>query len=263
MKDQENNGGKGREIKNGKNHSHSLKNSVYLFGDFQIFNRKGEDIAPHLYPKVRELFLLMLTSSFKPFHFINVRTMNDFLWPDQDLRGAKNNRGVTVSRLRANLEEVDGIKICCDNLQWWVELQPECYCDYERFLTIIYAKTITSQTLHEMIRILARGSFMKGHDYEWFESSRIKITDEALAKLKEQLNKHHEDAATRMLIAESILHLDHMNESAVKVKLQSLAEAGEHTAAHTAFEHFRREYKRMYGSEPKQNFSEMLNKRNE
>lgn len=258
MRDQEKNGGRNREPRTARHENGRPINSVYLFGDFQIFSRTGEEMVQRLPPKVQELFLMMLTSSFKPFSYITNKSINSHLWPDLSLEQAKNNRSVSVNKLRSVLEDVDGITICCDKAMWWVELDNQIYCDYQRLLSILSSRNLTHAALSELNMILSRGEFMKEHDYDWFETGRMRITDAALHKLKEHLLKQKEDSPNRALIAESILHLDPLSESALKVKIQFLVRDGEHTLARATFEHFRKEFQRIYGTELKKTFNDML-----
>lgn len=258
MRDKQNMSSRNRETKTARKENGKKRNSIFLFGDFQIFNRKGEDVVQHLPPKVQELFLMIMTSSFKPFNHITIKAINSHLWPDHSPEQAKNNRSVSVNKLRSVLDEVDGIKICCDNKVWWIELEENLYCDYHRFLAVLSAKTLTLSLVQQLNQILKRGKFMKEHDYHWFENDRMKLCDGALQKLKEHLHRQNEESEIHRLIAESILHLDPLSESALRVKIHSLIKYDEHTAARATFDHFKKEYQYIYGVEYKKTFSEML-----
>ncbi len=260
MREQENNGGRSREPKAARYENGKKSRSIFLFGDFQIFNREGKDVVYQLPPKLRELFLMMITASFEPFTHISNKTITSHLWPGQDDYQAKNNRNVSVNRLRSVLEEVGGIKICCENSHWWVELESDVYCDYERLLTLLSARTLTTAAINELSAIVSRGDFMKEHEYHWFETGRMKLIDSALQKFKEQLQKYVDDPQRRGVVAECILRLDSLSESALRVKIQLLVHNGDHTTARLVFEHFRKEFQRIYGVEYKKSFSEMLSK---
>ena len=81
-------------------------NAVYLFGDFQVFDTKGNEIAYRFGPKIKQMFVLVLLHSHDGQEGISTNKLSAQLWPEKTTTSAKNIRNVTIVTLRIFLAEV-------------------------------------------------------------------------------------------------------------------------------------------------------------
>lgn len=111
--------------------SHALKiqNSVYLLGDFFVYDKNGRDITHLFSPKIKQLFILILLNS-KNLEGISSKKISSILWPDKDLAKTKNIRGVTFNHLRNAISDIDGLELTFSGDNY-------CFKTDERFLRLL------------------------------------------------------------------------------------------------------------------------------
>lgn len=84
-------------------------NSMYLFGDFSVFDRNGRNISYMFSLRIKQIFCLILRYS--DADGISSRQLSDLIWPDKPKDKVKNSRGVAINHLRKILKELDGIEL--------------------------------------------------------------------------------------------------------------------------------------------------------
>lgn len=82
-------------------------NSMYLFGDFSVFDRNGRNISYMFSLRIKQIFCLILRYS--DADGISSKQLSDLIWPDKPKDKVKNSRGVAINHLRKILKELDGI----------------------------------------------------------------------------------------------------------------------------------------------------------
>ncbi|MCS2441399.1 hypothetical protein NXX09_11355 [Bacteroides uniformis] len=83
-------------------------NSMYLFGDFSVFDRNGRNISYMFSLRIKQIFCLILRYS--DADGISSKQLSDLIWPDKPKDKVKNSRGVAINHLRKILKELDGIE---------------------------------------------------------------------------------------------------------------------------------------------------------
>ena len=84
-------------------------NSMYLFGDFSVFDRSGRNISYMFSLRIKQIFCLILRYS--DADGISSKQLSDLIWPDKPKDKVKNSRGVAINHLRKILKELDGIEL--------------------------------------------------------------------------------------------------------------------------------------------------------
>lgn len=84
-------------------------NSMYLFGDFSVFDRNGRNISYMFSLRIKQIFCLILRYS--DADGISSKQLSDLIWPDKPKDKVKNSRGVAINHLRKILKELDGIEL--------------------------------------------------------------------------------------------------------------------------------------------------------
>ncbi|KAA5377778.1 Kelch repeat-containing protein, partial [Phocaeicola dorei] len=70
-------------------------NSMYLFGDFSVFDRNGRNISYMFSLRIKQIFCLILRYS--DADGISSKQLSDLIWPDKPKVKVKNSRGVAIS----------------------------------------------------------------------------------------------------------------------------------------------------------------------
>lgn len=112
-------------------------NSMYLFGDFSVFDRNGRNISYMFSLRIKQIFCLILRYS--DADGISSRQLSDLIWPDKPKDKVKNSRGVAINHLRKILKELDGIELVYEKGCFRFTLSSGFYCDYLRFKAIVSA----------------------------------------------------------------------------------------------------------------------------
>ncbi|HEY4194079.1 MAG TPA: galactose oxidase, partial [Mucilaginibacter sp.] len=78
--------------------------SIYLFGDFEVFDSENVDITKHFTPLIKELFLVILIYTIKWKRGISSDELTELLWFDKSSESARNNRSVNIAKLKIILD---------------------------------------------------------------------------------------------------------------------------------------------------------------
>lgn len=70
-------------------------NSMYLFGDFSVFDRSGRNISYMFSLRIKQIFCLILRYS--DADGISSKQLSDLIWPDKPKDKVKNSRGVAIN----------------------------------------------------------------------------------------------------------------------------------------------------------------------
>lgn len=243
-------------------HKHS---AVYLLGGFQVFDQQGKDISSDFTPTLKQLFLLILLTSLKNEKGVSSTQLKDILWFDKSTTSARNNRNVSMSKLRAIFEKIGSIELGHDPTYWYITLNAQLYCDYSHVLGIIYRsqgpKGLSKQEIFQLIEIVSRGELCPGLQTEWIDNFKSdfanKITD-LFSSLPYQSIEVRDDHHLLLNIAECMLKFDALNEEAIAMKCGSLYHMGKKGLSKHSYDTFCREYKQMLGEEYIFSFNELL-----
>lgn len=226
---------------------HSVPNSIYLFGELAVFDRKNKDITYMLSTKLRRAFLLILLYSNQK-NGIASRELSEQLWPDKLDDKVKNSRGVTLNNLRKILSELDGIRLIYDKGVYRILKEDTCYCDYMRCLDMVNKKK-TDGDLSEFVHIVSRGKFLKSQDEALFDSFKASAEKELEPFLLIEADNSYKSKKyqTSVLLSESIFNIDPINEQALSFMLNSLIKLNRKDDAKRKYLLFIAEYKQITG----------------
>ncbi|KAF0151712.1 MAG: Kelch repeat-containing protein [Ignavibacteria bacterium] len=234
-------------------------NCIYLFGDFKVFDKNSNEITEEFSPKIKQLFVLLLMKSYNGSnHGITTEALTTYLWPDANSESTKNNRNVTISKLRKILSKLETIEIKYEHNSWNLSVSNGLFCDYIYFRSVLNDNGSILDATQKINEILSRGELLQGEAYDWFDGQKTQLTEESLSKLKKVVTSNKINPEIKIKIADSILLLDLVDEIGLAIKISSLTELGNHTLAKTTYDLFRKEYSRIYDEEYKKSFSDFL-----
>ena len=248
----------------GKNNSEIKENSIYLFGEFTVYDKKGRDVAYMFSNKIKHLFLLTLLKSLDGSGGITSSYMYGVLWPDKDTKSAKNLKGVFISRLRKVLEELEGIAFTYNNNHYTIELSADVYCDYKQYLTLVEhlkdSDTTNKELPLQLAGILKRGKFMRSVSLESFDNIKATEEEKLLALLPFELSKLYADAIydTVIELSEAILQIDPFNDTALWYLLNAYHKQRKEDVAMKKYYLFVAEYSKTMGEEYGRAYSDII-----
>lgn len=237
------------------------RNYIRLFGDFVIVDKNGEDISSGFTPKLKQLFLVILTYSQHNKKGISTKELTDIVWPNHSYQNAKNSRGVTIRKLRLILEGMDKVEIKFHVDTWTMEFSGSVYCDYIECLRMLeYGNNSDINFYREFFKIVKRGEVFKGESHDWLDDFKGHIVNNVVDILIKYIQKLHPENDLELIIklAERILVADPVNEEALAYKLSGLVKQNNYKVARFAYEKFTSNYMEMYGEKFGVSFEKMI-----
>jgi len=227
------------------------KNAIRLFGGFQVFDRDSKDITHLFTPKVKMLFVAILLKSMKSKKGILSERLDSMLWPGLMRKKAANNRGVTVSKLRQVLQQIDGVTIDNDQEHWHVALSSEVFCDYYECLNLIKSGKVSSdiELFNTFYTIVHRGSLLPDIELDWLDDYKESIASEIIDAFYRFMDDAGKNCPPELIIrlCDRIFQADPINEEALKFKVKALAQLGLHNKAKYTKRDFAQRYKESLG----------------
>lgn len=239
--------------------------SITLFGGFCVIDKDGNDITKEFTPMLKQLFVLILLYTFKGGKGISSVKLKDTLWFDKTEESAKNNRGVSLSKLRLIFDLVGQINIKSSNSYWTVELGDDVYCDYSQALYLIDKlsknKEVDTNDIVKLLSIVSVGELLPNLQVEWVDPFKADFSN-TLVDLLLDLSKKAEIRSNPQVsidLADTIFIHDSLNEDALRLKCSVLVKMGRNGLAQKAYASFTKEYNILFGTEFEYSFDQIIN----
>jgi two-component SAPR family response regulator len=243
---------------------HEKKQAIYLFGGFQVFDREGCDITGEFSTILKQLFLLMLLHTLKNGKGVYSARLHDVLWFNKTKDNARNNRNVSISKLRHIFEKIDSVRIKNVNSLWTVEFGDNVYCDYREALMLMESMkekaNRTGRNVRQLLSIVSVGEFLPNQQSEWIDPFKADFSNNLIDFFLELIQQPEPDIShqDRINMADSILTHDSLNEDALKFKCKLLVKTGKNGLAKNAYVSFTKEYLASIGIPFKYTFEQIL-----
>lgn len=218
-------------------------NAIYTFGDLQIIDRHGNDIASTLSNQQKTLLLLLIKYEESGLSSKKLRTI---FWPDKDEEKAKNSRGVAINKLRNKLMDVDGLSIVFSDKSYRLVFENGSYCDCFHLLKEMKGDHKDSESI---LRIISRGKFLCHIDDPLFDSFKDKVETMICQFLESEIevrfqNRKYQESIE---IADMIFAIDPLSEIALVHKIKSLNSIKRREDALSCYSEFASEYRKAIG----------------
>ena len=116
--------------------SHS---AISLLGTFNVRDKDGNDITGAFTPRLKSLLIMLVLYTEKNTQGALIKKVTDILWSDKEEESARNNRNVTLRKLRVLLERIGDMEVISDlgflRMNWGTGV----FCDYKMALTCFVA----------------------------------------------------------------------------------------------------------------------------
>ena len=241
------------------------KQSIFLFGGFQVMDKNGQDITGDFTPLLKQLFIIILLNTLKDGKGISSLKLRETLWFDKSEESAKNNRGVYLSKLRQIFEQIGLIQIIKNqNSYWIVEFGNDIYCDYyEALILIERLKDKNNRTVKDIKRlfsIISYGEMLPNLQIDWVDPFKANFLNEILDIFADILKQSESDITPQEYVdlANTILIHDSLNEEALRLKCSSLIKIGKIGLAKKIYNSFVKEYNLLFGKNFKYSFNQII-----
>lgn len=231
-----------------------IRNSVFLFGEFMVIDRKGVDIS-HLFSlKIRLVFVLILHRTLSETKGITSKSLSLLMWPDKDLKESKNSKGVHLSRLRNLLQFLDGIDLEFRNGKYAFVFSEAFFCDYIELL-----KT-KEDTAIDILSITRRGAFLQQLYAEWVDEVKSDAENLSLALLEKAVEEAFASHNYQQTIAccVSIFTFDSFSDLALRYMVSGYLCLGNQKEAAKTYTGFCFSYAKSFGCEYPATMKELI-----
>ena len=241
------------------------KQSINLFGGFQVVDKQGNDITGEFKPLLKNVFLLILLNTIKTGKGISFSKLKDILWFDKSEESANNNRGVALSKIRQIMDNVSGIQFNKKGTYWSAEFGEEIYCDYYEALILIKKikenKGTTINDIKRLLAIVTIGELLPSEQVEWADAFKSDFSNELVDLISYLIRQETIVISDDIYIdmANALFVHDPLNEDALKIKCKVLVKMGKNGLAKNTYTAFTKEYAILFSTEYKYSFDQIVN----
>ena len=238
--------------------------AIYLFGQFQVFDKEGNDITRLFTPLLKELFLIVVTYTLRDGRGISSEGLNEILWHDKPEKDAKNNRSVNLAKLKIILEKIGNCSIHKESAYWQFQTPDnDIFVDYKEYVVLLQGAAAAgpaSNYIHPLVDLIKRGAFLSQTEYNWLDNIKSEISNSTIDLCLAYIRRHDNSKDLEFIIeiANCIFYFDSLNEDALTYKCKSLILLKRHTLASNIYLKFLKEYKDIYGADFGKSFQEII-----
>src|SRR6202790_267693 len=196
-----------------------IHSSIFLFGQFQVFDKEGHDITGFFTPLLKELFLIICINTIRQGRGISSEMLNEKLWHDKSEKDAKNNRSVNIAKLKVILERIGNCVINKESGFWQFQVMDDnINVDFRKFTAIIqHVHNSGNDYIHPLIDIIRRGAFLYQTEYDWLDNIKSEISNSAIDLCLSYIKSHGISNEPEFIIeiTNCVFYFDHLNEDAL------------------------------------------------
>ncbi|MBB3700627.1 hypothetical protein KMW28_00250 [Flammeovirga yaeyamensis] len=236
------------------------KNALYIFGKFKLYDNENRNISHQVTEKLKQVFLIILFYPFTHHRHITTKELTELLWPDSTKAKSKNNRSVTIRRLRVILEQCEGIQLVFENNAWAFSFDDLFYNEFYHFLEVkekLYYQNVAIKDYINFYQIVEKGSGLQPMAFEYIDETLSKIKSEILETLIYSA-KRVNDLSFKNQIIDCIFEYDKLDEEALNLKIQTLLLMDKKVQAHQEFTKFSNYHLKFFGEPYTKSFDEIV-----
>lgn len=238
------------------------KASITLLGRFCVKDKDGDDITNKFTPTLREMLLiLILYTGYQNKGILNSK-LDELLWPDKSKNPARNNRYVSIRKLRLLLSEIGYVEITGNNDYCKISFGEGVFCDYLELSYYMHSGQHydNENETRKFLDILLSGPLLPNINMEWLDPFKSELSNNVVDCLDEIITKGIYNNNNKMMlqIADAILSHDILNEEAMQLKCRILFKEGKKGLAINTYEVFCKEYEILLDTKYPLSFNEII-----
>lgn len=232
------------------------RSAISLLGTFNVRDIDGNDITGAFTPRLKSLLILLVLYTEKSKQGILTKKATDILWADKDEDSARNNRNVTLRKLRVLLEKVGDIEVVSDAGFLRIRWGEDVFCDYCTALDCIRrfkegGEHGDDKLLNQILEILLYGPLLSNTIVDWLDEFKDSYSSLSIDLLRNLLDIQRNNHDTVLRITDILFLHDPLNEEALVAKCSILYLQGKKGLAKSVYDRFCKEYKESLGEEYK------------
>lgn len=230
------------------------RSAISLLGTFNVRDKEGNDITGAFTPRLKSLLILLVLYTEKNKQGILTKKATDILWSDKEEEAARNNRNVTLRKLRVLLEKVGDVEVVSDAGFLCIRWCEGVFCDYRMALDCIRqfkenGEHGDDKLLNQILEILLYGPLLSNTIVDWLDEFKDSYSSLSIDLLRNLLDVQRDNYDTTLRIVDVLFLHDPLNEEALKVKCSVLYAQGKKGLAKSVYDRFCKEYKESLGEE--------------
>ena len=231
--------------------SHS---AISLLGTFNVRDKEGQDITPLFTSRLKNLLILLVLYTEKNPKGILGKKLTDILWSEKDDESARNNRNVTLRKLRVLLEKVGDVEIVNEAGFFRIRWGEGVFCDYRTVLKCIADyKNGGEQTdetlLDQIVEIQMYGPLLSNTFIDWLDDFKEAYSSLSIDLLRNLLETKRNNPQTALRVADILFLHDPLNEEALAARCSVYYAQGKKGLAKSTYDRFCKEYKESLGED--------------
>ncbi|NME66852.1 hypothetical protein [Flammeovirga aprica] len=238
------------------------KNSFFIFGKLELTDREGNQITDQITEKLRQLFLIVLFYPYTHKRPVSTAELTQLLWPDTPKPKSKNNRSVTVRRLRIILEQCDGIQLVYNNKGWSFQYDSTFYNEFENFITQKSQLENTNfqdvDSFISFFQIVEKGNLLRPMAFEYLDDTISNIKTDLINILLKFARTNHQIPWVEQ-ISDCVFQYDKLDEEALILKINTLLLMDKKIQAHQEYSKFSKNHLSFFGEEYHKAFEDLIN----
>lgn len=235
--------------------------AISLLGCFNVRDKKGCDITANFTPRLKQLLILLVLYSEKYSQGILASKATEILWPDKEERAARNNRNVTLRKLRILLESIGDVEIITENNFLHIRWGEDVFCDYHTTLACIrdFHGQEDEELLNRILELLLYGPLLPNTILNWLDNFKDAYSSNAIDLLRNllELELQHGRQEIVLRLADIMFLHDPLNEEALTAKCAVLSAQGKKGIARNVYDRFCKEYHESMGEKYKVEFADL------
>lgn len=230
--------------------------AISLLGTFNVRDKEGKDITGLFTPRLKNLLIVLVLYTEKNKQGILTKKATDILWSDKDEDSARNNRNVTLRKLRILLEKVGDVEVISDLGFLRIRWGENVFCDYHTALSCIRqfkenGELGNDKLLNQILEVLLYGPLLSNTIVDWLDEFKDAYSSLSIDLLRNLLDVRRNDFETVLRITDILFLHDPLNEEALLAKCSILYKQGKKGLAKSVYDRFCKEYKESLGEEYK------------
>lgn len=232
-------------------HNFSRK-CIHLLGDFMVKDKNGDDISNQFTPTLKSLLTMLILYTAENPEGISGDIILQTLWSDKNKYAGRNNRNVSLTKLRGLLGKVGDVAIVNQGNYWKIIFGEDVLCDYSEIMD--YYQEIRENRLTDkphlafILKLLYRGTLLHHTEPAWqnhYKGRFLHQTAEFLISLLNDSNITNDEL--RIKIADTLLQHDYINEEALRIQCILLHDSGSFEQMRSCYDRFCTNYSNLLG----------------
>lgn len=238
--------------------------TIHLLGDFQVFDKEGNDITQEFTPIIKQVFLYILLNSIAKGRKVTSQELDETFWLGMNKADASNTRNVNIRKLRLILERTGDIAINYKGGYWSISIGDDITCDYHEISKILQEvpdkATVDIATLQRILKLASGGTLTPTISAEWLDSFKDEYTKQVTTFMLKMLETSDVKGNNKLIlqIADVLLLNDTLDEEAMRIKCQILFRTGQKGASKRCYDTFVAEHTRLLNEKPAISYEDIL-----